>query len=198
MPKSKNETPAVRVYTVCDESRYLIVRNVPSLGCGDELLKLFSTYGPVAEFAKRKLDESVFLGNQIQVTYAPEYESLSDTKEKLEGRRKEVLARLNPRRSKGPSDSSREPSLASTPSIKESGPPTSSLSQRNSVESRAGITGYASSMPLVSSDKEYFPSESMNQTVKLVREKLNKIESSSEHGALGSFKKARVDNRRRI
>ena len=46
-------------------------------------------------FAKRKLDESVFLGNQIQVTYAPEYESLSDTKEKLEGRRKEVLARLN-------------------------------------------------------------------------------------------------------
>ncbi|XP_047945740.1 RNA-binding protein 48-like isoform X2 [Salvia hispanica] len=224
MPKSKNEPPAVRVYTVCDESRYLIVKNVPSLGCGDELLKLFSTYGPVAEckpmdaeeceaytdvywikfhqlsnarFAKRKLDESVFLGNQIQVTYAPEYESLSDTKEKLEGRRKEVLARLN-RRSKGPSDSSREPSSASTPSIKESGPPTSSLSQRNLGEPRAGITVHASSKPLVSSDKEYFPSESMNQTVKLVREKLNKIESSSEHGVLGSSKKARVDNRRRI
>ncbi|XP_042018818.1 RNA-binding protein 48-like [Salvia splendens] len=226
MPKSKYETPAVRVYTVCDESRYLIVRNVPSLGCGDELLKLFSTYGRVAEckpmdseeceaytdvywikfhqlsnarFAKRKIDESVFLGNQIQVTYAPEYESLSDTKEKLEGRRKEVLARLNPRRSKGHSDSRREPSSASTPSIKGSGPPTSSsLSQRKLGESRAGITGHASSMPLVSSDKEYFPSESMNQTVKLVREKLNKIESSSEHGALGSSKKARVDNRRRI
>ncbi|KAL1539351.1 RNA-binding protein 48-like isoform X2 [Salvia divinorum] len=225
MPKSKNEPPAVRVYTVCDESRYLIVRNVPSLGCGDELLKLFSTHGPVAEckpmdaeeceaytdvywikfhqlsnarFAKRKLDKSVFLGNQIQVTYAPEYESLSDTKEKLEGRRREVLARLNSRRSKGPSDSSREPSSASTPSLKESCPPTSSLSQRNLGESRAGITGHASSMPLVSSDKEYFPSESMNQTVKLVREKLNKIQSSSEHGALGSSKKARVDNRRRI
>ncbi|CAK9156494.1 unnamed protein product [Ilex paraguariensis] len=29
--------------------RYLIVRNVPALGCGDELLKLFSTYGEVEE-----------------------------------------------------------------------------------------------------------------------------------------------------
>lgn len=30
--------------------RYLIVRNVPSLGCGDELLKLFSSYGDVDEY----------------------------------------------------------------------------------------------------------------------------------------------------
>ncbi|KAH1158851.1 hypothetical protein GLYMA_11G125900v4 [Glycine max] len=29
MPRYKDESPAVRVYTVCDESRYLIVRNVP-------------------------------------------------------------------------------------------------------------------------------------------------------------------------
>lgn len=75
MPRYKDEPPAVRVYTVCDESRflsvlvfcssfykfvqcficiiicgrYLIVRNVPSLGCGDELLKLFSSYGDVEE-----------------------------------------------------------------------------------------------------------------------------------------------------
>ncbi|KAJ0678469.1 putative RNA-binding protein [Helianthus annuus] len=48
-----------------------------------------------ARFAKRKLDESVFIGNRIQVSYAPQYESLDDTKEKLEGRRKEVVARLN-------------------------------------------------------------------------------------------------------
>lgn len=46
-------------------------------------------------FAKRKLDESVFIGNRIQVSYAPQYENLSDTKEKLEGRRTEVVARLN-------------------------------------------------------------------------------------------------------
>jgi hypothetical protein len=29
--------------------RYLIVRNVPSLGCGDDLANLFGTYGPVEE-----------------------------------------------------------------------------------------------------------------------------------------------------
>jgi hypothetical protein len=45
-------------------------------------------------FAKRKLDESVFLGNRLQVTYAPHFESLLDTKEKLEVRRKEVLGRI--------------------------------------------------------------------------------------------------------
>lgn len=52
-----------------------------------------SFYG--CRFAKRKLDEFVFLGNRLQVSYAPQYESLSDTKEKLEGRRKEVQARLS-------------------------------------------------------------------------------------------------------
>lgn len=45
-------------------------------------------------FAKRKLDESVFLGNRLQVTYAPQFESPLDTKEKLEVRRKEVLGRI--------------------------------------------------------------------------------------------------------
>lgn len=49
----------------------------------------------IFRFAKRKLDEFVFLGNRLQVSYAPHFESLSDTKDKLEGRRKEVLARLN-------------------------------------------------------------------------------------------------------
>nr|GMD98807.1 RNA-binding protein 48-like [Ipomoea batatas] len=122
MPRFRDETPAVRVYTVCDESKFLIVRNVPSLGCGDDLAKLFTTYGEVEEckpmdaedcepftdvywikfqrvdnarFAKRKLDEFVFLGNRLQVSYAPQYESLSDTKEKLEGRRREVQTRVN-------------------------------------------------------------------------------------------------------
>lgn len=58
-----------------------------------EELRIYLKFGD--RFAKRKLDESVFLGNRLQVSYAPEYESLSDTKEKLEGRRREVLARLN-------------------------------------------------------------------------------------------------------
>jgi hypothetical protein len=79
MRRYKDESPAVRVYTVSDESRfvflviplfylsinlicknlfqfyifelcrYLIVRNVPALGCGNDLFQLFSTYGQVEE-----------------------------------------------------------------------------------------------------------------------------------------------------
>lgn len=30
-------------------SRYLIVRNVPALGCGDDLMKLFANYGDIDE-----------------------------------------------------------------------------------------------------------------------------------------------------
>lgn len=74
MPRYKDEPTAIRVYTVCDESRslyqclflfcfqhfmlylylfcgrYLIVKNVPALGCGAELLKLFASYGEVEEY----------------------------------------------------------------------------------------------------------------------------------------------------
>ncbi|KAF3615300.1 putative multiple RNA-binding domain-containing protein 1-like isoform 2 [Capsicum annuum] len=166
MPRYKDEAPAVCVYTVCDESKYLIVRNVPALGCADQLSQLFSTYGQIQEyvlsipvfgfsskhklainfgckpmdaedcepftdvfwikfcwvdnarFAKRKLDESVFLGNRLQISYAPQFESLDETKEKLEVRRKEVLMRLNPGRSKGSAtyraDVIGEPSIASS------------------------------------------------------------------------------------
>ncbi|KAL6196275.1 hypothetical protein ACLB2K_031890 [Fragaria x ananassa] len=113
-----------------------------------------------ARFAKRKLDKYVFLGNRLGVSYALKFESLADTKDKLEGRRREVLARLN-----------RKFSL---------------------VDLKAPITR-------VSSEKEYFASPSMNQTVQMVREKLDKIQSSSEHLLEGrKSKKARVDNRRRI
>lgn len=215
MPQYKEDHPAVRVYTVCDESKYLIVRNVPSLGCGDELLKLFSTYGQVEEckpmdaedcepytdvywikyyqvdnarFAKRKLDEFVFLGNRLLVSYAPQYETLSDTKEKLEGRRKEVLARLNPKRSRG-SLVSRAHAVSDPLSAQ-----TSEFIQREN----SAHDGDSAPMTSVSSDKEYFSSQSMNQTVQFVREKLNKIQSSMEHVQAGSTKRPRVDNRRRI
>uniref|UniRef100_M1D773 RNA-binding protein 48 n=1 Tax=Solanum tuberosum TaxID=4113 RepID=M1D773_SOLTU len=157
MPRYKDEPPAVRVYTVCDESKYLVVRNVPALGCGDQLSQLFSTYGEIEEckpmdaedcepftdvfwirfcrvdnarFAKRKLDESVFLGKKLQVSYAPQFESLHETKEKLEARRKEVLARLNPGRSKG--SATYRPDMIGEPSI------TASPAQLNSTTQSIG------------------------------------------------------------
>ncbi|XP_060208190.1 uncharacterized protein LOC132635708 isoform X1 [Lycium barbarum] len=232
MPRYKDEPPAVRVYTVCDESKYLIVRNVPALGCGDQLSQLFSTYGQIEEckpmdaedcepftdvfwirfcrvdnarFAKRKLDESVFLGNRLQVSYAPQFESLHETKEKLEARRKEVLTRLNPGRSKGSAtcrpDVLGEPSIASSPAHLNYVAQSIGSNERQSSNSQCNSAHDIQCSPpvtMVSSDKEYFPSQSMNQTVKLVREKLNKIQSSVDHLEGEPSKRKRVDNRRRI
>ncbi|XP_071690991.1 uncharacterized protein [Rutidosis leptorrhynchoides] len=230
MPRNKDEPPAVRVYTVCDESKYLIVRNVPALGCGDELRKLFGGYGEIdefvplddedcepytdvywikfhqvnnASFAKRKLDESVFIGNRLQVSYAPQYESLSDTKEKLEGRRKEVLARLNPGRSKGPTAqsavSSSHHAPLTTPSLTNFIPHTIITQPRDPREPQPHHVNHSPIVPTrVSSNQDYFPVESMNQTVRKVREKLNKIESDAETLKVGSSKRPRTDNRRRI
>lgn len=229
MPRYKDEPTAVCVYTVCDESRYLIVRNVPALGCGDELLTLFSTYGDVEEckpmdaedceqftdvywikfrlvsnarFAKRKLGEYVFLGNRLNVSYAPQFETLSDTKEKLESRRKEVLARSNSGRPKESlarkSGSLAEASFGASPS-QANLPQRVNTGQRDSGERELMSHLRHAPMTRVASDKEYFPSQSMNQTVRSVREKLNKIQSSSEHIQHGSAsKKSRFDNRRRI
>ncbi|GBG74794.1 hypothetical protein CBR_g19306 [Chara braunii] len=47
-----------------------------------------------ARFAKRKLDDYKFLGNIIKVTYAPEQESPSETRAKLEERCRIVLRRM--------------------------------------------------------------------------------------------------------
>ncbi|KAI3830048.1 hypothetical protein L1987_04180 [Smallanthus sonchifolius] len=217
MPRNKDETPAVRVYTVCDESKYLIVRNVPALGCGDELRKLFGGYGEIdefvplddedcepftdvywikfhhvhnARFAKRKLDESVFIGNRLQVSYAPQYESLDDTKEKLEGRREEVITRLNPGRSKSAGSKSSHKNFISGPL---------NIQQSDPREIQPQHTIHSQTFPsTVSSNQDYFPVESMNQTVRLVRGKLNKIESDADTLKAGSSKRPRNDNRRRI
>ncbi|GJN18759.1 hypothetical protein PR202_gb05955 [Eleusine coracana subsp. coracana] len=225
MPRCRDDPAPVRVYTVCDESKYLVVRNVPSLGCGDELANLFGTYGPVEEckpmdaedcepytdvffikfsqvsnarFAKRKLDESVFLGNRLQVSYAPHFESLSDTKEKLEVRRQEVLGRI--KSSAGRHQGTFQYSIAQGSS---SG---NSHHQTNSNKREYMKTAHAHHVDdprfsHVPSNKDYFPSESMNATVNLVREKLDKIQSSGDNSdvaAAAASKKPRVDNRRRI
>ncbi|ESQ51240.1 hypothetical protein EUTSA_v10017205mg [Eutrema salsugineum] len=227
MGRCKEDIPAVRVYTVCDESRYLVVRNVPALGCGEDLMRLFTTYGEVEEckpmdaedcedftdvywikfrlitnsrFAKRKLDGSVFLGNRLQISYAPEFESLTDTKEKLETRRKEVLARLNPQKAKSTSQVT-----------KLAGPALSQMDNFSSQRQREmEYQFHRRNAPIsrVSSDQEYFASSSMNQTVHTVREKLNKIQESGNQKRLQpssqhlqtepDFKRTRVDNRRRI
>ncbi|XP_072179768.1 uncharacterized protein [Diadema setosum] len=112
---------AVKVFTINQESRYLLVQGVPDIRISDELLKLFSLYGLIEEYrilddlpaeeftknywikygdiqaariAKRKLDDHSFYGGFLHVTYAPEFETVQDTRQKLQQRRMAVARRL--------------------------------------------------------------------------------------------------------
>nr|KAJ0186723.1 hypothetical protein LSAT_V11C900504570 [Lactuca sativa] len=146
------------------------------------------------KFAKRKLDESVFIGNRIQVSYAPQYENLSDTKEKLEAGRSKGSGVMNMR-----AVSCSQPKLSSTQSQTNFISQPLNIQHRDPLEPHAQHTVHSQTLPsTVSSNQDYFPLESMNQTVRLVREKLNKIESDTETLKAGSSKKPRIDNRRRI
>jgi len=114
---------AVKVYTIAQESRYLIVYNVPRISVEDELIKLFALYGTIEEYrcmhemeaedeycdvywikfselpeariAKRKVDDYNFFGKLLRVEYAPQNESIKDTRDKLDERKRVVNYRLN-------------------------------------------------------------------------------------------------------
>ena len=110
---------AVRVYTVNDESKYLIVSGVPAIKIGKEMEILCQRYGDLeythllpdyphedyvevylvkyrwlknARFAKRQLDGKSFYGQVLHVCYAPELETVEETREKLQERRKSIAA----------------------------------------------------------------------------------------------------------
>ncbi|CAG8463202.1 7194_t:CDS:2, partial [Ambispora leptoticha] len=92
---------AVKVYTVNQESKYLVVENVPSIGVTKELLELCALYGTIEEY--RYLDDypceeftDVYwikyrslaeASSPLSVRYGPEYESIQETREKLQDRR---------------------------------------------------------------------------------------------------------------
>ena len=48
----------------------------------------------LSRIAKRKLDDQSFYGGVLHVCYAPEYETVQDTREKLQDRRKAIATRL--------------------------------------------------------------------------------------------------------
>ncbi|MEE6466598.1 hypothetical protein FKM82_007007 [Ascaphus truei] len=108
---------AVKVYTINLESRYLLVQGVPAIGVMKELIEQFALYGTIEEYnaldeypaeeftevylikfqrlqsarvAKRKLDERSFFGGLLHLCYAPEFETVQETREKLQERRKLV------------------------------------------------------------------------------------------------------------
>ncbi|XP_013998246.1 RNA-binding protein 48 isoform X2 [Salmo salar] len=108
---------AVKVYTINLESRYLMLQGVPAIGVMTELIELSALYGAVDEYrvldeypaeqftevylvkfqkltsaraAKRHMDEKSFFGGLLHVCYAPEYETVEDTRLKLQDRRRYV------------------------------------------------------------------------------------------------------------
>ncbi|XP_005089640.1 uncharacterized protein LOC101864660 [Aplysia californica] len=113
---------AVKVYTVNNESRYILIQGVPCVGATKNLVDLCSKFGAVEEhhaldeypcedkytevylfkykkiqsarFAKRKLDDYSFFGGALHVCYAPEYETVSETREKLLDRRRVVAYKI--------------------------------------------------------------------------------------------------------
>ncbi|XP_043923609.1 RNA-binding protein 48 [Protopterus annectens] len=119
---------AVKVYTVNLESRYLLIQGVPAVGVMKELVQMFALYGVIEEYraldeypaeqftevyllkfqklqsarvAKRKLDERSFFGGLLHVCYAPEFETVQETREKLIDRRR-YIARVTSNRVKQP------------------------------------------------------------------------------------------------
>ncbi|XP_056597377.1 RNA-binding protein 48 [Triplophysa dalaica] len=108
---------AVKVYTINLESRFLLVQGVPAIGVMTELVQLFALYGVIEEYrvldeypaeqftevylfkfqkftsarvAKRHTDEKSFFGGQLHVCYAPEYETVEETRQKLQDRRRYI------------------------------------------------------------------------------------------------------------
>ncbi|XP_037692588.1 RNA-binding protein 48 isoform X1 [Choloepus didactylus] len=109
---------AVKVYTINLESRYLIIQGVPAVGAMKELVERFALYGaieqynaldeyPAEEFtevylikflnlqsartAKRKMDEQSFFGGLLHVCYAPEFETIEETRKKLQERKAYIM-----------------------------------------------------------------------------------------------------------
>ncbi|KOC68473.1 RNA-binding protein 48 [Habropoda laboriosa] len=111
---------SVKVYTINDESKHVMICGVPKLHLGEEVKKLVEPYGnikrihvvpdyPTEEFteayyvqyvriqsariAKRFIDGKNFYGGSLHVFYVPELETVSETRAKLIQRRRDVAIR---------------------------------------------------------------------------------------------------------
>ncbi|XP_011707095.1 PREDICTED: RNA-binding protein 48, partial [Wasmannia auropunctata] len=110
-----------QVYTINDESQHLLICGVPQLQLVEEVRKLTYPYGSVkaihlvteypseeftetyhvhyahiqsARIAKRSIDNKNFFGGILHICYAPELETLEETKVKLIQRRKDVATQI--------------------------------------------------------------------------------------------------------
>lgn len=113
---------AVKVYTIAQESKCLLVQHIPAIvGVMEQLLPYFSQYGSIEQYckldggedrfcetalikfgqihqarlAKCKLDDMNFMGSVLHICYAPECETIDDLREKFSERRMIVQRRNN-------------------------------------------------------------------------------------------------------
>lgn len=121
------KTPkSVCVYTIAQESRYLIIENVSTMGNVTDFVRHCQQFGSVinyecldthtsssdkfdvilltydtvssARYAKRKLDNKPYDYQLLRANYAPEYETAEDIRAKFQDRLISVTKRLQPRR----------------------------------------------------------------------------------------------------
>ncbi|ENN75127.1 hypothetical protein HUJ04_002958 [Dendroctonus ponderosae] len=112
---------AIKAYTVNNESQHLYIYGVPQINLRKELKNLCARYGELdrtavvqevdtevftecfhvhftniqsARRAKRLLDQRSFYGGVLHICYAPECESMLETKSKLDQRKMDVIKRL--------------------------------------------------------------------------------------------------------
>lgn len=74
-------------------SRYRILDEYPSEPYTDVYWVKFLDIS-AARVAKRKLDDRSFFGKNLHVSYAPEFESVEETREKLQERRDAITKKL--------------------------------------------------------------------------------------------------------
>ena len=80
----------LHMYTYFVVLRYRILDEYPSEPYTDVYWVKFVDIS-AARMAKRKLDDKSFFGKNLHVSYAPEFESVEETREKLQQRR-DVIA----------------------------------------------------------------------------------------------------------
>ena len=121
--RAPNKANGVKAYTVSQESCYLLLQRVPSIGLLLQLKKLVYNSSTLIEltnltgfpceeftevylarykslscarYVKRKFDDHPFYGSNLHISYAPEYEGVSATRLKLDLFRKNCLRILQP------------------------------------------------------------------------------------------------------
>ncbi|XP_054909905.1 RNA-binding protein 48 [Poeciliopsis prolifica] len=179
---------AVKVYTINLESRYLMVQGVPAIGVMMELIQLCALYGVVEEYrpldeypaeeftevylvkfqkltsaraAKRNMDEKSFYGGVLHVCYVPEYETVEDTRLKLQDRRSYIaraarMTRAN-QREREKTEATRESSVSSeAPTSSDKIPTCHDVTSKNESTGEAlSLSHYSEFPPLPSPPQEH-------------------------------------------